>query len=307
MASDGSDFRSLGRRLSNWGRWGPDDERGTMNLITPERLVAATRLVRHGRIFDLSIPLDRRGPQLGTYRTNPVHLMTMTGTAPPLRGGLQATDDYIFMPLQAGTQWDSLAHVFYDNTLYNGYPSTTVSSEGASRNSIDKQAKGVAGRGVLCDVARHHGVEVLSAGHAIDADQLEATVAAQEVAAGPGDILLVRTGWRRVLSQGSAAEFQGPAPGLDLSCCEWLRSRDIAAVCADTPALEVRPLTEPEVVLPVHMVLIRDMGMMLGEIFDLEELAADCARDGVWEFLFVASPLKVTAAVGSPINPLAIK
>ena len=124
----------------------------------------------------------------------------------------------------------------------------------------------------------------------------------------PGDIVLFRTGWRRFfVKERSGARFTSTGPGLGLACCEWLHARDVAAVCSDNAAIEALPGEIPGVALPVHMVLIRDMGMTLGEIFDLEELAADCEADGVWEFFFTAPALKVTRGVGSPLNPLAIK
>jgi kynurenine formamidase len=303
------DFRSVGKRLSNWGRWGADDERGTVNFITPAKLVAAAALIRAGRIFDLGIPFDEAGPQPGGGRINPVHLMSQTGDTQLFPGGFRYADDYIFMPLQGATQWDSLAHVFYDDQLYNGFPAHDVTVVGANHNSIDKQAKGVAGRGVLVDIARAKGVDWLEKGYAITPDDFEAAIAAQGgVEVGTGDILVFRTGWRRqFLTNRSPQEFMSGEPGLGLECCEWLHDRKVAAVCSDNWAIEVLPGRDPNAVFDVHCVLIRDMGMTLGEILDLEELAADCASDGVWEFFFCAPPLKVTAAVGSPINPLAIK
>jgi kynurenine formamidase len=303
------DFRELGKRLSNWGRWGSDDERGTLNLITPERLVAAAALVRKGQVFDLGIPFDDQGPQPGGARINPVHLMSQTGDTQVFPGGFRYADDYIFMPLQGASQWDALAHVYYDDQLYNGYPASDVTVVGAFHDTIDRIAKGVAGRGVLLDIARLRGVDWLSAGDVITPDDLEGAIAAQGgVAVGSGDILLFRTGWRRMfLEQKSAQEFMAGEPGLGQACCEWLHEREVAAVCSDNWAIEALPGEDPDVVLNVHMVLIRDMGMTLGEILDFEELAADCAADGVWEFFFCAPPLKVTRGVGSPINPLAIK
>jgi kynurenine formamidase len=303
------DFRDLGARLRNWGRWGDDDERGTLNHITPERLVAAGALIRQGRIFDLGIPFDDAGPQPGGGRINPVHLMSQTGDTQMFPGGFKYADDYIFMPLQGATQWDSLAHVYYDDHLYNGFPSSDVTVVGAFHDTIDKIAKGVAGRGVLLDIARLKGVDWLENSYVITPDDLDAAIAAQGgVAVGPGDILVFRTGWRRLfLEHGSPQEFMAGEPGLGQDCCEWLHARDVAAVCSDNWAIEVLPGEDPNAVFNVHMVLIRDMGMTLGEILDLEELAADCAADGVWEFFFCAPPLKVTKGVGSPINPLAIK
>lgn len=303
------DVRALGARLRNWGRWGPDDERGTLNHITPERLVAAARLVRKGQIFDLGIPFDENGPQPGGGRINPVHLMSQTGDTQVFPGGFKYADDYIFMPLQGATQWDSLAHVYYDDQIYGGFPSSDVTVVGAFHCTIDKIAKGVAGRGVLLDIARLKGVDWLDLGYAVTPDDLEGAMAAQGgVEVGPGDIVVFRTGWRRFfLERGSPQEFMAGEPGLGQDCCEWLHARDVAAVCSDNWAIEVLPGENPEAIFNVHMVLIRDMGMTLGEILDLEELTADCAADGVWEFFFCAPPLKVTKGVGSPINPLAMK
>ena len=303
------DFRAVGARVRNWGRWGAYDQRGTVNLITPARLVAAGALIRTGKVFDLGIPLDDAGPQPGGGRINPVHLMSQTGDRQMFPGGFRYADDYIFMPLQGATQWDALAHVYYDDQLYNGYPSNDVTVVGAFNCSIEHQAKGIAGRGVLLDLARLKGVEWLERGYAITPADLEAAIAAQgDVAVGAGDILVFRTGWRRkFLVEKSPTNFMDGEPGLGQDCCQWLRDRDIAAVCSDNWAIEVLPGEDPNAVFNVHMVLIRDMGLTLGEIFDLEELSADCAADGVWEFFFCAPPLKVTKGVGSPINPLAFK
>jgi kynurenine formamidase len=302
------DFRSVGERLRNWNRWGADDERGTLNLITPEKLVAAAGLIRQGKVFDLGIPFDANGPQPGGGRINPVHLMSQTGDTQVFPGGFKYADDYIFMPLQGATQWDALAHVYYDDTIYNGYPAKDVSVIGAAHCSIDKIAKGVAGRGVLLDIARVKDVDWLAAGTAITPYDLEAAEQAQGVRVGSGDILVFRTGWRRFfLEKKSALEFMASEPGIGQDCCDWLHDREVAAICSDNWAIEVLPGEDPNAILQVHMVLIRDMGMTLGEILDLEELAADCAYDGVWEFFFCAPPLKVTQGVGSPINPLAFK
>ena len=157
---------------------------------------------------------------------------------------------------------------------------------------------------MLLDIARLKGVDWLENSYVITPDDLDAAIAAQgDVAVGAGDILVFRTGWRRLfLEHGSPQEFMAGEPGLGQDC-EWLHARDVAAVCSDNWAIEVLPGEDPSAVFNVHMVLIRDMGMTLGEILDLEELAADCAADGVWEFFFCAPPLKVTKGVGSPINP----
>jgi kynurenine formamidase len=305
------DFRELGRRLSNWGRWdagGRRDERGTTNLLTPERIVAAAGLVREGKVFDLGIPFGAGGPQPGGGRINPVLLLSETGADQEFPGAFHYADDYVFMPLQSASQWDGLAHVFYDDLLYNGFPASDVTPHGARHLSIEHQAKGVAGRGVLVDVARHRGVDWLQAGEAIGPEELDAVLAAQGTELRGGDVLAVRTGWRRkFVADGDAASFMAGEPGLGLACCEWLHAHDVAAVCSDNWAVEVLPGEVEGEVLPVHMVLIRDMGMTLGEMLDFEELAEDCAADGRHDFFLAGPPIKFRRAVGSPINPLAFK
>jgi kynurenine formamidase len=305
------DFRELGRRLSNWGRWDSDehrDERGTTNLLTPERVLAATRLPRTGQVFDLGIPLGGDGPQPGTRRINPILLLSETGADQDYPGAFHFADDYVFMPLQSASQLDGLGHVYYDDLLYNGFPASAVTPHGIKHLSIEHQAKGPVGRGVLIDLPGHRGVDWLEAGYIITPDELDAVLAAQRVEVGAGDIVAVRTGWRRkFLVDGDAASFMGPEPGIGLDCCEWLHARDVAAVCSDNWALEAIPEEIEGERLPVHMVLIRDMGMTIGEILDFEELAADCAGDGRYEFLFAGPPIKFRRDLGSPINPLAIK
>ncbi|MDT3443198.1 MULTISPECIES: cyclase family protein [unclassified Pseudofrankia] len=302
-----TDFRTVGRGLSNWGRWGADDEVGTLNLITPARVAAAAALARTGRVFDLGYTLSANGPQIGLGgRVNPVHLMSMTGQ-PPLPDGAGIADDFVFMPLQCATQWDGLAHVSYDGRCYNDVPASSITARGAERLAIDRLARGVVGRAVLVDVARVHGVACLAPDHGIGPDELDAALDRQGVSLEAGSILLVRTGWTRRFTEGSAAEFMSGEPGLTLECCQWLRERDVAAVAADNWAVERYPSGDPNAIMPVHYVLIRDMGMTLGEMFDLEVLAADCAADGVYEFLLCAPVLKVAKGVGTPLNPLAVK
>ena len=302
------DMREIGAKVRNWGRWGAADERGTTNLITPERIVAAAGLVRTGEVFDLGIPLDGDGPQPGGYRINPIRLMSENGEEQVFPGGFKYADDYIFMPLQAGSQYDSLAHVYYDEQLYNGHPSSGVTIKGADKCGIHTQAKGIAGRGVLLDVARARGVDWLDAGTVIGPEELDAVATAQNVAVGPGDIVLIRTGWRaKFLADQNPAEFMAGEPGLGLDCASWLRERDIAVVGSDNWGVEVMPGENPGALLELHMVLIRDMGMTLAEMLDLEQLSSACAADGTYDFFYTGAPLKFTRGVGSPINPLAIR
>jgi kynurenine formamidase len=302
------DFRAIGKRLSNWGRWGKEDERGATNLIGPDQVKAAAALVRKGAIFDLGIPFGADGPQPGGGRINPVLLVSETGADQAFPGPFHYADDYIFMPLQAATQWDSLAHVFYDDLLYNGWPASDVTAKGAKHNSIDKQAKGIAGRGVLLDIAGMLGAEWLEQGFVITPDHLDQACKDQGVSVGTGDILLFRTGWRKkFVVEKDPAAFMAGDPGLGIASLDWLAQHEVSAVTSDNWAIEVLPGENDEVIFGFHMVAIRDMGLSLGEMLDFEELVADCRADGVWEFLFTAPPIKFSKAVGSPINPLAIK
>jgi kynurenine formamidase len=301
-------FKDLGRELSNWGRWGPADQIGTLNLVTPHHVAAAAAQVRTGRVFALSIPVDRDGPQSGAVpgRQNPIHLMSMHphDFAPH---GMQVSDDWIIMPLQSGTQWDALSHIAYDDLLYNGYSTAEIGARfGARQLAVDAYADRIVGRGVLLDIARLHDVGWLDGGTPITPVDLEAAQRAQGVTVGAGDFLLIRTGWRAKLLADGRDDWMATEPGLHLDCARWLRDRSVAAVGSDNWAVEVVPSGTDDY-LPLHCVLIRDMGMPLAEMLDLEALAEDCAADGVWSFLFVAPPLRISRAVGSPTTPIAIK
>src|SRR5688572_23567491 len=292
----------IARRVSNWGRWGADDERGTVNFITPEVVQRAARCVRRGQVISLGLELGADGPQFGQAgRVNPLHIMTSTSNQmTPDPAGLRYADDVIVMPLQCATQWDSLAHVHYGGQLYNGHPVSAVSATGAARNGIDKMAAGIISRGVLLDVARRRGVEAMGPGEVITPADLEACEKAQGIRAERGDVLLVRTGYMRVFTvYGERVFYMKQVPGLGAACAEWLHAREVAAVASDTNMVEVWPPEDPTEPFPLHALCIRDMGLTLGEMFDLEGLAQDCARDGVWECLFTAPPLRVTGGVGS--------
>jgi kynurenine formamidase len=301
---------ALATRVSNWGRWGAEDERGTLNFVTPEVVRRAAACIKRGAVFSLGLPFGADGPQIGQGgRVNPVHFMTATaGQIGPDPDGFRYADDVIVMPLQCATQWDSLAHVHYGGQLYNGFPAVTITAGGAARNSIDHIGPGVVSRGILLDLARAAGVARLAPGTVITPDQLEGAERQQGVRAGSGDVLLLRTGHLTVFKEeNDRVGYMRQMPGLGLDCVPWLHARQLAAVATDTNAVEVIPFEDPALPLPVHLLCIRDMGMTLGEMFDLDALATDCAQDGVWEFFFSAPPLKVTGGVGSPLNPLAIK
>jgi kynurenine formamidase len=308
--------REWGRLYSNWGRWGPDDERGALNHITPERVLAACALPRSGRVVSCALPFDQKGPQSGfAGRHNPIHVMladggdALAGAQDFIPGGFRYADDAVTMPLQCGTQWDALAHVFYDGKMYNDRDIALVTSGGARANGIERVADGVVGRGVLLDLPRLRRVRWLENGTPILPGELDACAEAQGVTVEAGDVVLVRTGMlTRCLSEKSWAGYcGGPAPGLSVHCARWLHAREVAAVATDTWGVEVLPNETPDCFQPLHMISLRNTGVLFGEIFHLDALAEACAEDGNYAFLFAAPPLPITGAVGSPINPLAVK
>jgi kynurenine formamidase len=307
--------RELARKYRNWGKWGANDELGTLNYITPEKVVAAARLVRRGTVISLAIPFDSKGPQSGFGgRHNPLHFMLQDGGdvasgAQDSIPGLRYCDDAITMPLQCATQWDALSHIYFDGKMYNDRGPEWVNSNGARANSIDKLQAKIVSRGVLLDIPRYLGKEWLEPGEAIYPADLDGAAAREKISVGCGDIVLIRTGQlAQVKAEGNWGRYAGgPAPGLSLTVAEWLAKHEIAGYATDTWGTEVIPNETPDVFQPLHCVAIVNMGMLVGEIFNLEDLAADCAADGVYKFLFVAPPLPITGAVGSPINPQAIK
>lgn len=308
-----ADFAELLESLSNWGKWGPDDELGALNYITAAKRVEAASLVRRGESFSLAIPITGgQGPQGGTGgRVNPMHFMTATGcdptTAVPLGGDAGYTDDFLGIAVQGGTQWDALCHIFYADRMYNDFPASAVTSAGASRNGIEKVHDEFVSRGVLLDIARLKGVDCLEPGAAITTEDLLAAEAAQGVQFGEGDIVLVRTGQMGTTKNFTDwSRFRGPEPGLHFETAELLDERRVAAVAADNMMVEATGHL-PGYYVPFHMLALVNLGIHLGEFWFLEALADDCAADGVYEFMLVAQALPITGGTGTPLNPLAIK
>ena len=307
------DFERLATLVRNWGRWGPDDELGTLNFITADVRIAATSLVQRGAVFSLSLPLQADGPQSSSAgRTNPQHFMVASGVDPvqpfDLGGGARYTDDYIFMPLQAATQWDALAHIFYDDLLYNGFPSASVDSYGTHRNWIEKLRGVLVTRGVLFDIPRLRGLPWLPEDDVVTIDDLVAAERMAGVLVREGDVVLIRVGLGAIrAATGTWDGFRTERmAGVDYRTAEWFHEHGVAAVASDNREVE-SPWGIPGIRVPFHMLALRDMGMPLGEFWDLEVLAEDCVRDGVYEFMLVAPPLPIAGAVGSPVNPLAVK
>lgn len=303
-------------RLSNWGRWGPTDQAGTLNFITPDVVVAAGRLIKRGRVFSLAIDFGASGPQNGFLRRfNPMTFMLRDGDdafAREMDGvprGIGAADDVLLLPTQSATQWDALAHIFYDGMMWNGYDCRMVSSLGAERNGIENYRDRIVGRAVLLDMPRYFGSQSCAPGQPITGADLEGAAALEGVDIRRGDILLIRTGHlaRCRSSPGWGDYAGGEAPGLDFGTLDWIHAAEIAAVATDTWGAEVRPSPIRHVSQPWHRIAIPHIGLCVGEIFDLEALSEDCADDGVFEMFFAANPLPVVGSVGGPINPTAVK
>lgn len=303
------EFHDLAAKVCNWGRWGAHDELGTINLITPDVIKRAASCVRTGKTFSLALPLGADGPQTGAIpgRENPRHRMTAINQ--PLLGDpalFCMSDDAVEMGLQAATHWDSLAHVSYDGRIYNGHPISSIDESGAARCGIDK-VRSLVSRGVLLDVARARGLSRLEPGYAITAEDLDAAEVQAGVTVAAGDIALIRTGHIQLLHAGDKNAYAAPSPGPSLKTVEWFRARDVAAVATDTLTFEVFPPERKDAFLPVHLLHLVEMGLTQGQNFDFEELAEDCAADGVYACLLEASPEPFVGGLGSPVNPVAVK
>ena len=314
------DLSDAAEKYKNWGKWGPDDEIGTLNFTEPEDIIAAAQLIKKGKVISLALNFDSSGPQGAKTkypamgRTNPIHTMLRTGTDAYSgvldKRGIRAADDMVTMPLQCGTQWDGLGHVFYEDTMWNGYDVREVTSAGAQKCGIEKTKNKMVGRGILLDIPRTKGVERLDDGYGITCQDLDDAAKNHGIEVKRGDFVIVRTGQMEACQKvGSWDGYPGgDAPGFAFETLEWIQQNEIAAIASDTWGCEVRPNESEEGInQPWHWITIPIMGITMGEIFSLKEIGDDCAEDGVNEFMFVAPAIPITGAVGSPINPLAIK
>lgn len=294
--------------LSGWGRWGEDDEAGTFNLLTPSRIVDAARIVKRGVVYRLSLPLHRDKVPTHPTHAPPLHFMTLDGgdyaAGAQLPGGARIADDYIFMPCHCGTHVDGLGHSWSGDLLYNGHSAHRVRSYGATRCGIEN-LPWIVGRGVLLDMARWQGQDRMAAGSGISGAEIDACAAAQQVEIRSGDSVLIRTGWWKLFSDHATSPRDG-SPGLGIDGAKRLAELDVCLVGADNTAVEVTvsaDVYEDGSRAPlVHPFLLRDRGIYLIELLDLERLAAD----NVYEFMFVTAPLPIVGGTGSPVSPLAI-
>jgi kynurenine formamidase len=303
---------------SNWGKWGPDDEVGALNYLGPEQVLTAVGLVSAGKVFTLQRLIgDPKGDPVWPGRTPAERIQVLDesnwdegGSGPAYPGGLHYADDKIDAYLQGSTQYDALGHLWYGGQIYNGYDARTTVG-GLAKASVQPIAeRGIVGRGVLLDMARFRGKPTLDKGETFTHEDLLACAQAQGVEIRPRDILLVRTNFLQLFHEQGESFYEGfNEPGLVYSpeLVQWFQDMEIPNLVTDTIANEVTMDPNNGVALVLHSALMRNLGVTLTEIADLERLAADCAEDGRYDFLYVAAPLNIAKAAGSPVNPVVIK
>lgn len=303
---------------TNWGKWGADDEVGSLNYLGPEQVLAAVKLVSSGKIFTLQRLIgDPKGDPVWPGRPPAERTQVLDesdwdegGKGPAFPGGLHYADDKILAFLQGSTQYDALGHVWYDGKIWNGYDARTTIG-GLDKASVSAIAeRGVVGRGVLLDMARFLGKDYLGAKETYTHEDLEACAKAQGVTIEKRDILIIRTNHLQLFFEIGDAFYEDFCEcGLVYSpeLVEWFKDKEIPNLVTDTIANEVTTDPNTGVALTLHNALMRNLGVAFTEICDLEKLAEDCAADKRYTFLYVAAPLKITQATGSPVNPVVIK
>jgi len=315
-------FAAIATRVRNWGRWGDDDQLGTLNLIDDDTRRRAAASVVSGQAFPLGLPLSAaEGIQMGFVpgRINPNRAMiAVNEPLSPDPEWICASEDTVELALQCATHWDGLAHASYGGVIYNGYPAASVTDAGATRCGIHL-VRTLVSRGVLLDVARAKGQDVLDPGYPVAPADLDAALELARTDLQPGDVVLVRTGQMvhlalpgRLTGNGATptrdlVAYTWPTPGLTMATAGWFKDRDVAAVATDTLPLEVFPGEDDAIYLPVHLLHLVEMGMTQGQNWVLDGLADACADDGRYTFFLDATPLPFTQGLGSPLNPVAIR
>lgn len=285
-----------------WGKWGPEDEKGSLNHIGPEQVRHASSLVQTGEVLRLTQLLSAKTPVPG-HRCGLQHFMNRDGgdyaAGARVVGGFQFAEDTVVMPLHIGTHIDALCHAWYDDELYNGYLGNAIRSvRGAEKLGIEKMPP-IVTRGILLDIVRLKG-RVLTPGEVVTQQDLQDAAAQAGVTPGKGDAVLIRTGWLESQKGQTDVDFN-TEPGIDRDAGLWLAQKDVAMVGADNFAVEVLPFAQGTI-FPVHQCLIRDYGIPLLEGLMLDPLVAS----GRHVFMFVASALPIVGATGSPLSPVAI-
>jgi kynurenine formamidase len=298
-------FATLFDSVRNWGRWGAQDERGALNLLTEKHVVEAARLVRRGIVVSLSLRLNTTSapdcPTPAEFR------MTQRNDADVGLGSIGFAKDFIGVDYHSDghTHIDALCHVAYEGLLYNGIAAGSVTTKGATFEGIEVVKDGLAGRGVLLDIPGLRGVSWLEPGEHVLREDLEAAERKQGVRLGDGDILFVRTGHAHRLAELGSWDTEHNKAGLHPTAMPLLAERGVVALGGDGNS-DTAPSTTEGVAFPIHVLALNAMGVLLIDYAQLDDLRAACESAGRWEFLFVTAPLRVVGGTGSPVNPLAI-
>jgi len=302
------EFDKLFEKLKNWGKWGAQDERGMLNYITPEKIVAAAALVKSGRSVSMAIPIDKNpGPD---NESPAIHYMASLHDTDIGTKNLGFATDFLGMRFHGDchTHMDALCHISYRGSMYNGIPQSKVDVKGANCMDITAFASGIVGRGVMIDVPRYRGVKWLEPGEAVTAGEIEAIEKSENVRLGEGDIMVFRTGqYRRRLELGAwdvGYTGQGRA-GLDPYSLLLLQERKVSMFLPEGDG-EVVPSNVEGIQFPIHPLQIASMGMVCADSLQLEELAAVCEEEKRFEFMVAVAPLRLPKGTGCPFNPIAI-
>ncbi len=306
--------------LSNWGTWGPDDQAGTINLITPAKRKAAAALVHDGTCVSASLDADlpKDGPTSGPLPggppvpgSDPRTRTTWTLTSHPPGSDPKPRPSYVTDTISVAyhgnntTHLDALSHMYYKGQIYNGFPQTSFTDRGAGKNDVMAFKEGIFTRGVLFDIPRLKGVPYLGDDEPIYPEDLEAWEKKAGFRLQTGDAMLFRTGrWLRVKEKGPL-DLNALAPGLYASCAKWLRERGVAILGSDV-VQDVRPSRVEGVNQPIHLLGLRTIGLPLIDNCDLEALGEAAAQRKRWTFLLTVNPLRVPGATGGPVNPIAV-
>jgi kynurenine formamidase len=302
----------------NWGKWGPDDEVGSLNYLTREEVLRGVRAVKQGKTFTLQILMGHpAGDPVwpGRSPAKRVNVLDkgffLAGKGPSFPGECEYADDMMIMYLQGSTQYDALGHLWYGDELWNGFDAKTTIGGMGKASVLPIAERGVVGRGILIDMARHRKKAVLDPGETFTHEDVMAAAERQGTKIEKHDILVIRTGWIGSFYERDRTEFYKNfiEPGLTYSpeLVNWFQAMEIPNLVTDTIANEVTADPVSGVVLPLHNALMRNLGVALTEIAQLDPLAADCEQDGQWTFLYAAAPLKVVGGTGAPVNPVVVK
>ena len=300
-----AEFRALYQRLAEAASRGADDRRGALNNITPAEVLAAAAEVRSGRTVSLARPIENVP---SADNVSPLqHEMTGHAADRIRVPGLEFAADRFRMNVHgdADSHIDALCHVIYDNHLYNGVGVETVTSTGASALTIETDHDGIVGRGVLLDIPRVRGIRWLEPGDHVTVDDLVAAEREQDLRVEQGDLLFVRVGHSRRRTEVGPWDAASTRAGLHPTAMEFVADRQVAVLGSDSNS-DTAPSTTEDVAFPVHVLAINAMGVQLLDYLQFEELVPLCEEANRWSFLCAIAPLRLPAATGSPVNPIAI-